>query len=893
MTLVRISRVLAGLLCLILVASASSASARGKNKGTEKASPDALRVERLLVLGPLDHPLPVFGEDADRGDKGVAGLLDAQLLPLVFAEPRAGERIRWFTGEVAEWKTATAAAGSLSLARPPEVDVPSPALAWMAVYLSTDRFVKLELRLLGKHPRRAWLDGKPIATGGVGKDDGEVKAEIALTSGQHCLLMKTVLDPSRDEAWSLGLELGGKKGGRPDLELSVDDRHDLRLREILDTPAIDSLAVSPDGTRVATSVRRILPGTDDAETWIEIRDTRAGALVESWRGGKAAGQVAWSPDGRYISYVARSESGEDDDETSTLLLYDLTGHGATPLLEGLKSLEGYTWSPSGRTIAYGVKVEAEKDKRGVKRLEGLMDRWAGYRDKQHLHLVVVPGGARRQITGGRLTTSIQDFAPDGSALLFTREVEDLSRRPYSRTELWRLDLQSFSSRKLRDFEWFGAARFSPDGGKLLIQADASAFGGAGINLDEGSIPNSYDTQLFIWDPATDEVRAITREFAPAVAAARWSHADGNVYLTAGDADFVRLFRYDPGNDVFSRLDTGVDVVRDFDLAARAPLALGVGSGVWQPQGLFAIDLRTSAARRLEHPSGEWFSRVRPGGVEEWDFTASTGTRIDGRIYLPPGFDPSRKYPGIVYYYGGTSPVHRAFGGRYPKEWWASNGYVVYVLQPSGATGYGQRFSATHVNDWGKTTTREIIEGTRRFLEAHPFVDPARVGCIGASYGGFMTMLLSTETDIFAAAVSHAGISSLSSYWGEGYWGYSYSSVATAESFPWNRRDLYVNQSPLFRADQARVPILLTHGAADTNVPRGESDAFYVALQLLGKPVEYLQFDGVDHWVVSHDKRVVWSESIVAWFDRWLKAQPEWWEQLYPSDGEAAQKTGAP
>jgi len=155
------------------------------------------------------------------------------------------------------------------------------------------------------------------------------------------------------------------------------------------------------------------------------------------------------------------------------------------------------------------------------------------------------------------------------------------------------------------------------------------------------------------------------------------------------------------------------------------------------------------------------------------------------------------------------------------------------------------------------------------------------------------MLLSTKTDLFAAGVAHAGISSLSSYWGEGYWGYSYSSVATAESFPWNRRDLYVDQSPLFRADQARVPILLTHGTADTNVPRGESDAFYIALKLLDKPVEYLQLDGVDHWVVSHDKRVVWSSSIVAWFDRWLKDQPEWWDQLYPAGDEATEDTAAP
>lgn len=110
-----------------------------------------------------------------------------------------------------------------------------------------------------------------------------------------------------------------------------------------------------------------------------------------------------------------------------------------------------------------------------------------------------------------------------------------------------------------------------------------------------------------------------------------------------------------------------------------------------------------------------------------------------------------------------------------------------------------------MNDWGLTTTDEIIEGTGRFLDAHPFVDRDRVGCIGASYGGFMTMMLATKTDLFAAAISHAGISALTSYWGEGWWGVDYSSVATSGSYPWNRPDLYVEQSPLFHADRVTTP----------------------------------------------------------------------------------------
>ena len=104
---------------------------------------------------------------------------------------------------------------------------------------------------------------------------------------------------------------------------------------------------------------------------------------------------------------------------------------------------------------------------------------------------------------------------------------------------------------------------------------------------------------------------------------------------------------------------------------------------------------------------------------------------------------------------------------------------------------------------------------------------------------------------------------------------------TAESFPWNRKDIYVDQSPLFRADQNRVPLLLTHGVSDTNVPVGESDQFYIALKLLGKDVEYIQVEGEDHWILDHAKRQLWSKSILAFFDRHLKGETEWWEAMYP------------
>ena len=872
-------RCLPVLVLLLLVWPLAATGADAARKDAKKKDPASARtLDQWLLLGPVRHVLPVFHEAEKRGH-GVDDLLDEEILPTLPARPAGGDAIRWFSGEDLVWADLGAGPrGRIALERP---EAGGPAVAWAAAYLESDRWRSLDLEITGDHPRRAWLDGRPVASGG-NEPDAEVKAGISLTTGRHLLLVKTVLDPEREADWWVGATVTAKnEGGPSDLGVSSRRDRDVNLADILDAPRITSLAVSPDGSRVVVSVTRVVPGTGDSESWVEIRRTADGAPVESWRGRIAARSVAWSPDGKYVSYVAETP-GKKKDALSSLYLVDVGTGTVSVLLEGIENLSGYSWSPTGAVVAFTTKVEAEKDERGVKILEGLMDRWAGHRDREYLHLAAVPGGARRTLTAGELTTSAVAFAPDGRRLLFTRQVEAPDERPYTRTELWEVDLETYRSSKLREFGWFRGAEYSPDGTKILVAADAGAFGEIGIDLVEGTMPNSYDGQLFLWDPVADKAEALTREFDPAITSFSWGRHDGAIYVTAEDRDFVRLYRHTPGVPGFVPLDTGADRVRRFDLAHGAPVAVALGSSPWVPQSLFGIDLEATSSRRLRHPGDDWFRDVRSGGIEPWSFTASSGRAIDGRIYLPPGFDDSREYPAIVYYYGGTSPVTREFGGRYPKEWWAANGYVVYVPQPSGATGFGQAFSATHVNDWGKTTTREIIEGTRAFLEAHPYVDPKRVGCIGASYGGFMTMLLSTETDLFAAAVAHAGISSLSSYWGEGYWGAMYSAVATAGSFPWNRPDIYVDQSPLFRADRNRVPILLTHGAADTNVPPGESDQFYVALKLLGKQVEYLQVAGQNHFIMEHDKRVVWSESIVAWFDRWLKGQPDWWNELWPS-----------
>jgi dipeptidyl aminopeptidase/acylaminoacyl peptidase len=494
----------------------------------------------------------------------------------------------------------------------------------------------------------------------------------------------------------------------------------------------------------------------------------------------------------------------------------------------------------------------------------------------------VPEGTTRRLTAGLLSTMPGSIHPDGNEILYLRSHESYEAPPYGKMEYVILNLKTMETDSLFTLAFGGTARFSPDGNRILVMGGPNDFDGLGVNVPDTAIANDYDTQAYIYHRKTGEIEAITREFAPSVSDTRWDETGRYIYLVATDAAFERIYRYDTRNRSFRKYEGGPDVVHSLALARNRSVAVVNGSGASDTPKAWVIDFtrRNPQARVLHDPGADAYEIIRFGEVKNWTFTSDRGEQIDGHVYYPPDFDPERTWPVIVYYYGGTTPVSRAFAGRYPKELYASKGYLVYVVQPSGATGYGQEFSARHVNDWGKIAGDEIIQGTRAFLEAHSYADAKRVGAIGASYGGFMTMYLLTQTDLFAAAVSHAGISNLASYWGEGFWGYQYSGVATAGSYPWNRHDIYVGRSPVFHADRIHTPLLLVTGMSDTNVPPGESLQMFTALKLLGRDVAFVAVEDQDHHILDFNKFILWKDAILSWFDKWLKDESLWWETRF-------------
>lgn len=650
---------------------------------------------------------------------------------------------------------------------------------------------------------------------------------------------------------------------------SVSPKRGKTIYDILNGKNVYQLQVSPSGRYSLVGISSTANGKTIYNTYVyRIADKE---IVYTFYGANV-GSLQWIPGKDQLSFLQKEGDGQ------TLYAYDLEKRQQTRLIREDRQIKGYTWSPDRSYLIYYDNESYADPKWELRKLAGIQDRQAYFRNRAYLCKYDFATGLHSRITWGNLSTSLMDISPDGQKLLFSTSRPAYTEYPFNKQDIYLMDVATQKIDTLwKDRLYSIQCTFSPDGKKLLVQGGPSAFGKQGENIGKHRVANQYDVQLYIYDLKTRQADAITRNFDPSVESAYW-HKNGKIYIKATEADFVRLYRYADGR--FTRIDCPGDLILQTSYAQDAEEMMYTASNTDYPPRIYTLNLNSLQAELWENPAQEQYRNIVFGEMKDWDYQYKKGSLIDGRYYLPADFDPQKKYPLIVYYYGGTTPVARSFGGRWPFNLYTANGYVVYVLQPSGAIGYGQEFSARHQNNWGKITADEIIASVKAFTKAHSFIDPARIGCMGASYGGFTTEYLTTQTDIFACAISHAGISSIAGYWGEGYWGYGYSTNASAHAYPWNRRDIYVDQSPLFNADKVKVPILLIHGTKDVNVPTGQSIQFYTALKLLGKDAELVFVKDADHAVVDYNQRILWNNTILAYFAKYLKNQPAWWEHLY-------------
>ena len=695
--------------------------------------------------------------------------------------------------------------------------------------------------------------------------DGKLtdKQEMALEPGTHEVVLKYLSAPGESVKPKVSVDSDGEFSlhqGQSRLYTLADAMHGTKCAGV---------QVSPDGKYlIVTYLTSLKEGR--SETVYCVKETLTGKKVA-----RRSEAIRWMPLSGDYYFVRQGVSGRQLVSVSPATGFERV------IAEGLP--EGnFSISPAEDYLLYTLVQEGPKERKEIYEVIDPDDRQPGWRNRTYVAKYDLKSGLMQPLTFGYRNAWVSDISADGREALLMVSTHRMGKRPTTLFSVYRMDMQTLEVDTLVEEDGFiSHALFAPDARQVLIQGSPEALGGVGMNVEKGQTPSMIDSQLFLMNVADRKVTPLTRTFNPSVRSVQWNLSDGQIYFTAENRDCYSLYRLDPSSGKIALLDVPEEMVLAFSLADKAPVMAFYGESAANSHRIYTMNLKKQKAELREDLSEKLLKGIRLGRCEDWNFVSSRGDTIYGRYYLPPYFDESKKYPMIVYYYGGCSPTSRNFDTLYPFHAYAAQGYVVYVVQPSGATGFGQRFSARHVNTFGDYVADDIIEGTKKFVNAHPYVNGKKIGCLGASYGGFMTQYLQTKTDIFAAAISHAGISDHTSYWGEGYWGYSYSEVSGANSYPWANPELFVDHSPLYNADKIHTPLLFLHGSVDTNVPVGESIQMYTALKLLGRETALVVVDGQNHHIRDYSRRILWQNTIFAWFAKWLQDDASWWNAMYP------------
>lgn len=702
-------------------------------------------------------------------------------------------------------------------------------------------------------------------------DDKAVNGEQSYEPSKHKVVIKYLTEKSEKmDSLKVSVETEGK------MQLDADETlgRPYTIYDVLLGERYSGVEISPNGKYVIFGKSDTKEG-GRATTTRYVKEVTSGRIIE-----ETSERISWMPRSNKYWFTRSGKAKNGKDGSRELIAVDPATRQQTVIACGVPN-EYFVMSPTEDYLIVMTTQQGPKENPDVYEVREPDDRQPGWRNRSGLAKYDLKSGVMQPLTFGFHNVSLCDISQDGKFILIMKSESRLTQRPTTVFSIYRMNVETLAMETIVEKDGFiGNAVFTKDGRQIVLQGTPECLGGIGKNVREGQTPSMIDNQLYLYDIASKKIEPLTKTFNPNVQGVELSASDGLMYFTAEDKDCVHLYQLDVKSKKIRQIAEPEDVVMKISVASGSGDIAMYGQGALNSDRMYVLSGKNKTAKMIDDLSSERLEGIRIGECKPWTYVNAQGDSICCRYYLPADFDASKKYPMIVNYYGGCSPTGRNFESRYPHHAYAALGYIVLIVNPHGATGFGQEWSAAHVNTAGKGPAEDIIESTKAFCKDHAWVNDKKIGCIGASYGGFMTQYLQTVTDIFAAAISHAGISDHTSYWGYGYWGYSYSEVSMANSYPWTRKDLFVDQSPLFNADKVNTPLLFVHGDADTNVPVNESIQMYTALKLLGKETAMVLVKDQNHHILDYGKRIKWQNTIWAWFAKWLQDDSSWWESMY-------------
>ncbi len=648
--------------------------------------------------------------------------------------------------------------------------------------------------------------------------------------------------------------------------------------------------VSPDGKTVLYTVSYYSMKDDKSSTHIWSVPTDGGEAVQITDGAGKEASIQWSADGSRI-YCLSTRSGDAQLWSAKPDGSDMRQLSA---IEG--GIEGFGVSPKEDKLYYIKRVQVEKrrsseifpdlpDSKAMIYDDLMARHWDYWDDGSYLHLFVA------DLQNGKVAEGVDimegepwdaPMAPyfdaaeiawnnAGTQLAYT--CKKMTGKQYAlstNSDIYLYDLASNKTTNITEgmMGYDKYPRFSPDDSMVAF-----------TSMERDGNESDKD-RLFVTKLATGEKLYLTKDFDYNAGNVVWDGNDKLYFLTPIRATY-QLCRVGLDGSPVEVVTRGAHDLNAFTMGGGKLVA--ERTTLSSPTELYAVNLSDGTLTQLTNTNAEIYDNIKMGEVRERMVKTTDNKEMLTWVILPPDFDSTKSYPVLLYCQGGPqSVVSQRWSYRWNYQLMAAQGYIVVAPNRRGLPSFGQEWLDQISGDYSGQNIRDYLSAIDD-VAREPWADENRMGCVGASYGGYSVYFLAgNHQKRFKAFIAHCGMFNLESmYCGtEELW------------FPNN--DLggpYWSDSPVAKRSYANsphkfvknwdTPILIFSGLNDFRIPYTENLQAYTAAQLMGVPARLVAFENEAHQVFKPQNSLVWQREFFGWLDKYVKN---------PSTGQSSETT---
>ena len=685
---------------------------------------------------------------------------------------------------------------------------------------------------------------------------------------------------------------GTKDAGQQQDAAALIQRSDIKIEGKRMTPEalwamgrIGSVAVSPDEKQIAYTVSyySVPQNKSNSEVFVMNADGSDNTQIthDAWQ----EGQPTWFKDGKKLAFLC-NESG-----SSQVWEMNPDGSGRKQLTQYEGDIEGFSFSPDGKKLLFIAQVKTVKstaDKHpDLPKATGIIvtalmykhwDEWVT--TAPHPFVADFDGNAISNVTdileGEPYESPMKPWggieqlawSPSSDKVAYTcRKKTGLAYAISTNSDIYIYDLASKETKNITEENkgYDTNPQYSPDGKYIAWQSMERDGYEADLN------------RLFIMNLETGEKRFVSKAFESNVDAFLWNKDSQSIYFIGVWHGETQIYNIDlAGNDKLTQLTDGMYDYASLALCGDKIIAkrhsMSMGDEIYAVNSARNGDAFAEAVQ-LTTENKQIYDQLEMGKVEARWMKTTDGKQMLTWVIYPPQFDPNKKYPTLLFCEGGPqSPVSQFWSYRWNFQIMAANDYIIVAPNRRGLPGFGVEWNEAISGDYGGQCMKDYFTAIDEMAQ-EPFVDKDRLGCVGASFGGFSVYWLAGHHDKrFKAFIAHDGIFNMEMQYleteekwfanwdmGGAYWE---KNNATAQR-------TFANSPHLF-VDKWDTPILCIHGEKDFRILANQAMAAFDAAVMRGVPAELLIYPDENHWVLKPQNGVLWQRTFFEWLDKWLK-----------------------